>query len=175
MHNGSILAKTAKGQEELTTRAYRLSPRLRSALIMADGQTEVATILERCGEFASKLELQFEELVANGFLEDVADAIAAPIEQIAAPQSFPDLRDVSSTDAANQPLPIEATRELLDLFVEKLDANAVPFSEGIIACETPREVVLYLDKIMIPVRASLSDAEAAELIRRAKEILSRYR
>jgi hypothetical protein len=175
MHNGSILAKTAKGQEELTTRAHGLSPRLRSALIMADGQTEVATILARCGDFAPKLELQFEELVANGFLEDVAEAVAVPIEKIVAPQSFPDLRDVSASRAADQTLPIEATRALLDLFVEKLDANAVPFSEGIIACETPREVVIYLDKIMMPIRATLSDAEAAELMRGAKEILGRYR
>lgn len=175
MHSGSILAKTEKGQEELTTRAHGLSPRLRSALIMADGETDVATILERCGEFAAKIELQFEELIANGFLADVAETGAVPATAPTEAPVFPDLRDMTASRAADQSLPIEATREMLDLFVEKLDENAVPFSEGIIACETPREIVLYLDKITSPLRAKLTDAEAAELMRRAKEILGRYR
>jgi hypothetical protein len=177
MHSGSILAKTEKGQEELATRTHGLSPRLRSALIMADGQTEVAAILERCGEFAAKVELQFEELIANGFLEDVAEGHAAfaPVEELVEATFFPDLRDMTANRAADQSLPIEATREMLNLFVEKLDENAVAFSEGIIACETPREIVLYLDKIMMPLRKKLSDAETAELMRRAKEILNRYR
>lgn len=175
MHSGSILAKTEKGQQELTTRAHGLSPRLRSALIMADGETDVANILERCGEFAAKVELQFEELIANGFLVDVAGASATPAEAPVARPPFADLRDMTASGSADQSLPIEATREMLDLFVEKLDENAVLFSEGIIACETPREIVLYLDKITRPLRDKLTDAEAAELMRRAKEILNRYR
>jgi hypothetical protein len=186
MHGGSILAKTQKGLEEMASRSHGLSPRLRAALIMADGETNVETLLSRCGEFALKVEFHFAELIANGYLEDIvsreeAEPIAASssvASRTASPQSarptFRDLRDSIGSVAVEDSLPIEATREMLDLFVEKLDADAVTYSEGIIGCETAAEVVEYLEKITVPVRATVGDAEAAELMRRAQEILARY-
>jgi hypothetical protein len=186
MHRGSILAKTQKGLEEMASRSHGLSPRLRAALIMADGETDVATLLSRCGELAVKVEFQFAELVANGFLEDIvpreqAEPIAAPASaasRTASPQTarpvFRDLRESIGNAALHESLPIEATREMLELFVEKLDADAVKYSDGVIRCETAAETVEYLEEISAPLRATIGDADATELMRRAQEILARY-
>lgn len=66
----SILKKTEKGVEEMDTRAYHLPAKLRAALILVDGESTLGEILERCGEFAERVELQLVELLETGFVED---------------------------------------------------------------------------------------------------------
>lgn len=70
----SIFRKTAKGLAEIETRAHRLSPRLRSALIVVDGKRDEAAL--------SKLVLQdpaltLQTLLEAGFIEVCATAPAA--------------------------------------------------------------------------------------------------
>lgn len=66
----SILRKTEKGVEEMDTRAYHLPAKLRAALILVDGESTLGKILERCGEFAERVESQLIELLETGFVED---------------------------------------------------------------------------------------------------------
>lgn len=87
----SIFRKTAKGLAEIETRAHRLPPRLRSALIVVDGK--------RDEEALSKLVLQdpaltLQTLLEGGFIEVCATApapsprpvpVAAPAPTPAAP------------------------------------------------------------------------------------------
>jgi hypothetical protein len=68
-----IHRKTAKGQAEIETRAHRLAPRLRSALILVDGK--------RSDDELSRLVLQDPEgtlkaLIEGGFIEP--HAVVAP-------------------------------------------------------------------------------------------------
>jgi hypothetical protein len=64
-----VLGKTVKGQEEIDTRAYRLTPRLRSLLIMVDGKrTDEAlrAMLPQADEgLAALLEQGFVQVLAS--------------------------------------------------------------------------------------------------------------
>lgn len=47
MDKTGIYSKTPKGLEEIDNRALKLPPKLRQLLIMVDGQTDVASLVER--------------------------------------------------------------------------------------------------------------------------------
>jgi hypothetical protein len=62
----TIYRKTAKGQEEIATRAHRLPPRLRGALILIDGQRTAADLAKLVpGDVAGTL----QQLLADGFID----------------------------------------------------------------------------------------------------------
>ncbi len=72
---GTVYRKTDKGQTEIATRAHRLVPRLRSALILVDGK--------RSDEELDKLILPpsdgvLASLLADGFIEAVGGPPEAP-------------------------------------------------------------------------------------------------
>jgi hypothetical protein len=77
----TIYRKTAKAQEEIDTRAHRLVPRLRTALILVDGRRSD-------DELRKMIMLQADEtlaaLLAQGFIE-VAGEVEAPRPRPAAP------------------------------------------------------------------------------------------
>lgn len=96
----SVYRKTAKGQSEIETRAHRLTPRQRSALILVDGK--------RSSEDLRKLVLQEPDqilghLLHEGFIEVIAELasatpaaalapaapVAAPAEATPRPKSIP--------------------------------------------------------------------------------------
>jgi hypothetical protein len=73
-----IYRKTAKGLAEIETRVYRLSPRLRSVLIMVDGRrtdTELLQTLPQAAEILAALEQ--EDFIAE-FTRVSAAAVATP-------------------------------------------------------------------------------------------------
>jgi hypothetical protein len=79
-----IYRKTAQGVSEIETRAHRLSPRLRGALIIVDGKrsdTELAALLPQAGE-------SLAALAAQGFIEPVATSAAAPAVRPATPRAI---------------------------------------------------------------------------------------
>ncbi len=78
----SILRKTEKGVEELSTRAYHLPAKLRAALILVDGSSTIGTILENCGEFAERVAGQLNELLEAGFIEADVQFAAAEIRDL---------------------------------------------------------------------------------------------
>jgi hypothetical protein len=78
----TIYRKTAKAQEEIDTRAHRLVPRLRTALILVDGR-------RTDDELRKMIMLQADEtlaaLLAQGFIEVAGEAEAVPARPAAAP------------------------------------------------------------------------------------------
>ena len=90
--------KTDKGQSEIETRAFRLSPRLRTPLIMVDGrrnQAELRTLIP------SQPDETLQALLDQGFIE----VVEAPAD---APTSSPTSSSTRSSVAA--PTPEAATR-----------------------------------------------------------------
>lgn len=67
-----ILQKTDKGNEELETRKYRLSPALRMVLILVDGQSDISGLKNKAPGL-SDLEKYLSELVSENFIRDLAD------------------------------------------------------------------------------------------------------
>jgi hypothetical protein len=74
----TIYRKTAKGQAEIETRAHRLPPRLRGALILVDGQRSEVDLAKLVpGDAQAAL----QQLAADGFIDVfavLADRPAAP-------------------------------------------------------------------------------------------------
>lgn len=68
----TCFVKTARGQEELTTRSGRLGARARRLLILADGQRTLDELTRLSGDENAAATLQ--ELEDGGFLEHVAAA-----------------------------------------------------------------------------------------------------
>lgn len=78
----SILIKTDKGAEEISTRAYHLPAKLRATLIMIDGESSIGDILEKCGEFADRVEQQLFDLLDSGFVAEARADEAHEAEEI---------------------------------------------------------------------------------------------
>lgn len=51
MNNDSILAKTAAGQDEIATRARKLSPKMRALLILVDGRRSIQDLMDTTAGF----------------------------------------------------------------------------------------------------------------------------
>lgn len=96
-----VYRKTAKGLTEIETRAHKLPPRLRSALILVDGK--------RSSDELSRLVLQdpdgtLQALVDGGFIEAAAVLISAPPRPApTAPAPTP-----ATSPAAPTPAPVTA-------------------------------------------------------------------
>lgn len=76
-----IYRKTAKGVSEIETRAHRLPPRLRGALIVVDGKrsdTELAAMLPQATDV-------LRALAEQGFIEAVAEVAPPPPPRPVAP------------------------------------------------------------------------------------------
>jgi len=63
-----ILVKTAKGLDEVQTRAHDLSGRLRRLLIMVDGRITVGDLAKRLASLDDNVEGGIMALLADGFL-----------------------------------------------------------------------------------------------------------
>lgn len=78
----TIYRKTAKGVAEIETRAHRLPPRLRSALILVDGKRDT-------DDLRGLVPLQADEALAylqgEGFIEAVGETLPSGAEPAAAP------------------------------------------------------------------------------------------
>lgn len=78
----TVYRKTAKGQAEIDTRAHRLLPRLRQALILVDGR-KPDTELEKL--ILAEPRVTLETLERDGFIEVVSTQADAPEERRADP------------------------------------------------------------------------------------------
>jgi DNA-binding FrmR family transcriptional regulator len=97
MEPSSVLAKTAKGIEEIDKRTHKLAGRLRAVLIMIDGHRTLEELLEQAGGLASQLAEQLDELVAGGYIHEltpheevgevVQPAVPKPRQETAAPRA----------------------------------------------------------------------------------------
>jgi hypothetical protein len=88
----TVYRKTDKGQTEIDTRAFRLLPRLRQALILVDGKRSDAKLAKL---ILAAPEVTLKTLAAEGFIEAIAiidDArtaerpVAAATSQVAVPK-----------------------------------------------------------------------------------------
>lgn len=82
----TIYRKTAKGQAEIETRAHRLPPRLRGALIMVDGQRSVDDLAKLVpGDAQAAL----QQLLDDGFIDVFAVLADRPPAPAPSPSPSP--------------------------------------------------------------------------------------
>jgi hypothetical protein len=69
----AIYVKTAKGQEELATRAYKLPSRVRNLLVMVDGMATGEHLVETTAILGNSADF-FSLLLEEGFIEPLGPA-----------------------------------------------------------------------------------------------------
>ena len=94
----TIFRKTDKGQAEVETRAHRLSPRLRSALILVDGKRSSDELRKL---IAQQPDDTLAALSDQGFIEVAAVLPAPPAPAAAAPGAGNESRAASSASSGS--------------------------------------------------------------------------
>lgn len=149
---GTVYRKTDKGQTEIATRAHRLAPRLRSALILVDGK--------RSEDELGKLILPPAEgvlasLLSDGFIE----AVGGAPEPAAAPEAA-----VPATAAA-QPVTLsldETRRRAARWLTDRLGPYGDPLTMRIEKVKTPEEMRAALELADAFVRQQLGAPRSQE-------------
>ncbi len=72
MSQNIVLGRTWKGDREISTREYKLEAQLRAILIMTNGKTTYAELLNKFKEI-DDIEIAIEALIVNDFICDADD------------------------------------------------------------------------------------------------------
>jgi hypothetical protein len=106
-----VYRKTAKGVAEIETRAHRLPPRVRSALILVDGKRADDELMRM---IQTDPEETLASLLAEGFIEVLATLAARPPERKPVPASGAPPTHELAAGAAFDALRRDAVRQLND-------------------------------------------------------------
>jgi hypothetical protein len=122
----AVFRKTPKGVAEIETRAHRLAPRLRSALIMVDGRRSVDDLR---GLILGQAEEVLGALAQDGFIEALAAAPAqAPASTRAPSAAAPAAVAAPPASSASLSRPLETVkRDAVRLLTDAMG----PAAEGI--------------------------------------------
>jgi len=88
----TIFRKTVKGVDEIATRANRLVPRLRTALILVDGTRNEAELGKLIAQNADET---LQELVRQGYIEATVEVPSKPVRAAAPPTGHGELEGSS--------------------------------------------------------------------------------
>jgi hypothetical protein len=166
MDKHRVYAKTELGRQALSSRHAGLGPRLRSLLIMVDGQRSVAAFDELLGTPAAPLLAQLAE---QGWV--VADA-GSPAEAppAAAPAVTPPVPGEPAAPAQDA-LPLAEARRLVSRFLnDRLGPLGETLALRVEACKTPAELQALLPRVR---DALLNIRNAATLAQFDREVRPR--
>jgi hypothetical protein len=155
----AVYAKTAKGQEEISTRAWKLPQKQRLVLILVDGKLSVAQHREKAGPLGDVTAI-IEELARGGFIarQGIGAAPVSPAATAAAP--------------ATGGLPVkDIAKNLNKLIHDYLGPDGDMFTEKIDRCRTREEVLSYYGSVQIAFREILGKRRAEELIAKCAQWL----
>lgn len=99
----TIFRKTAKGVAEIETRAHRLTPRMRSTLILVDGKRDGADLRQLITQQADET---LQALAEQGFIEAVGETVHA------APAATPAAAEAAGAPAAPPPPPAAPAQDV---------------------------------------------------------------
>lgn len=157
---GTVYRKTAKGQAEVETRAHRLLPRLRTALILVDGRREEDELLKL---IPGEPEATIKTLIDDGFIEVSAITIDKP-RAVAAPAVAAGARP-DATDS-KPPFNAKAFEQHRQAAVRTLNELLGPFAEAaavkIERCKTWEELMPALEFAQRTVVNAKGESAAAE-------------
>ena len=166
MDRGAVLAKTAKGVEELTSRAHGLPQKLRSLLIMVDGSATAGDLVAKFSGIAG-VETSLATLVEQGFVEikgTRAAASAAAPAGAAAPSSPP---AVTETRA-------QALAKLTRLLHDALGPDADSLTSRLEAARSGAEFLAAAERCADTLAALTNPARAQPFRDGAKAYVERF-
>ena len=165
MDASAVLAKTAKGVEELASRAHGLPQRLRSLLIMVDGNSTAGDLVAKFSGIAG-VETSLEALVEQGFVEIRGTRAAAPA---AAPAgaAAPSAPAVTETRA-------QALAKLTRLLHDALGPDADPLTSRLEAARSLAEFLAAAERCADTLAALTNPARAQQFRDRAQAFVKLY-
>ena len=133
MLQSAVLRKTKKGAEEVETRQHRLPGRLRNALIMIDGERDVASYLEQAGELAPQTEQYLQDLLTTGFIEIAFGGSADAVRAAPPNDGGAEVAATVATARATAALSIDEARERINNYLGETMGMRAVFLRGQLA------------------------------------------
>lgn len=162
MSPNTVLAKSAKGIEEVETRAHRLGARLRQALIRVDGAKSVGDLCEQAGEMGETLRAQLEELERDGYVESEATVADEP-----ATEPFPMGDTVTSPVEFNSPVKFK----LQDLLMDAVGGDTGRLGLALAQCRNRDDLALWVRQVIIPIESRAGKAKARTFEKAARALV----
>ena len=153
MHGDDIMAKTVRGAEALRTRSADLPQRLRTALILVDGQHSVAALrsaASQAGAPPESLETLLELGLVQVHVHANSQAQAAPIAALSAPAPAP-APAVSAPEPSALSVPERyslASKAMNEAVVDAVGLRAFFMTLKIEKCATPADLLAVLPEVM---------------------------
>ena len=142
-----VFVKTPKGNDEITSRAYRLNHGLRYVLILVNGKSTVAEILAK-GVGLPNMEQSLDELAVAGFIHTLTETTQSQVQKYS-PKD--EIIALSKTMLGAQATPI----------IKKLRESA----------DTPEALAQTADTCKRLIKLAINDTLADEFVRRSQEII----
>jgi hypothetical protein len=159
----TIYRKTAKGQAEIETRAHRLPPRLRGALILVDGQRSEADLAKL---IPLDPETTLATLLAEGFIDVFAIlAQRPPLTTVDVPLPDPDSGPVPLSPAAAPPID-SIKRDTVRFLNDKLGPTGQSLAMRIERSKTMTELMPLLAQATQTLRSFGGAAVSEEFVAR---------
>lgn len=160
MDLGAVYVKTAKGQNEIATRAHRLPQRERSLLVMVDGKTTGRDLIARTVQLGDSAAF-FSRLVDEGFIEALVTAAASA--QATASRAVVAAKAPTAGEApdAGSALPRELVLQASRKVTELLGPSGDVFAARLEACRTRDDLLKQLEKCR-EVVAGIMGSQAAD-------------
>lgn len=156
----TVLAKSAKGIEEIETRTHRLGARLRQALIRVDGAKSVGELCDQAGEMGDTLHGQLEELHRDGFVESTD----APAELVTEP--LPGAPDPPAVEF-NSPVKFK----LQDLLMDAVGSDTGRLGLALTQCRNRDDLALWVRQVIIPIESRAGKAKARTFEKAARMLV----
>ena len=153
MDKRAVFSKTQKGKDEIETRQYRLPAKLRMALILADGKSDLGQLVEKGGPDLLKT---LEELTLLGFIQQVS--------------AQPKLPPAAAMPAAGLPLKAELIRISRDILGAHADKIVRKIEES---SETKEALSVTLKNCIELVRLIVDEKKSKALGAKYTETLNR--
>jgi hypothetical protein len=170
--SNAVLAKTAKGLEEVKSRTHGLSQNLRPILIMVNGTATAGALIAKFGgmpEIAAAL----DSLAQDGFVEVKGPAAPspAPLQRAAPP--------VGATQPLPSPVaPVQSREQALSALTRFLHDNLGPDADfvtgGLERARTQAEFLAAADRCAHTVAGARGAAKAQTFPERAKAFADAY-
>jgi hypothetical protein len=175
MHENSLYTKTAAGVDELKSRTRALPPRLRTMLIMVDGQRTLAQLQHAAAGLGAPSDF-LEVLQGQGLVEALAaqpgsTARSRPVATAASSTVERTGSSASQTPASAVDRYAAARKLMNTTAVDALGLRAFLFTLKLEKCTTPKDLSLLLPEFTQALTKSRGDLFARRVADQVRALL----